>query len=126
MIGEFLDINGVAPREWVIVRDSEDARLPREGRPDDEVGLFQRHPRGHHLNLAFPQRTDGIVPRHLGHLDAALRVRGFEGIDDLDDVRAGGRPAENAEPQRPLETPRRGVVPLEYPVKLLDHWSYVP
>jgi hypothetical protein len=98
----------------------EHARLPDEDRSHDDVGLLQRDPACHQVDIVLTQRPEGVVPRRLDDLDLALRMKRLEHTDDLDEVRAARRPAEEAEPQRPLEAASGRVCALEHPVS----WSY--
>jgi hypothetical protein len=119
VVGEFLDRNRLPPGEGVIPSNRQNAWLAGEARADHKVGLFQRHPRGHGVDVVLVQSAERVLPRHLHDLDAALGVKGLEGPDDLDEVRAAGGPAQEAEPQCSLESVRRDVRLLEHTVKPL-------
>jgi hypothetical protein len=59
VIGKLLDVHGLTVRQRMVAPDGEHAGLAGEGRPDHEVGLFQRNPSRHQLDLGAAQTGQG-------------------------------------------------------------------
>jgi EmrB/QacA subfamily drug resistance transporter len=119
VVGKLLNVDGIALRETVVTRYREDSGLAGQGGADDEVGLLQRKPGGHQIDVVVAQPPDRVLPRDLDDLDVRLRVKRLEFPDDLDEVRAAGRSAQEAESQRPLEAARGDVRALEHAGELV-------
>jgi len=97
----------------MIRRDRQRAGAAGDRWSHDEIGLVEREPADHQIDLACAQLVQRVVPSQLDDLDLTFGMQCVEGAEELEEARPAGRAAEHAEPDSSLDAPRRPPQALE-------------
>jgi hypothetical protein len=117
VVGDVFQGDRIALRQWMVASHRKHARLAREHRADDEIGLGEWQANGEHLDVATAQRAERDRSATLRDPDVAAGVARLERLDDVHETWAP-RGEVFADAQRAGDLPTRGGSLLEHATEL--------